>query len=423
MRPFLIIWTGQSFSLLGSELVQFALIWWLTRTSGSSATVLAAAGMVALLPSIIIGPFAGALVDRWNRRAVLMAADAIIALATAMLALLYQLNSAQIWHIYVLMFVRAVGGAFHWPAMQASTTLLVPEKHLSRVAGLNRTLQGLVIILMPPLGALALEVLPMQAILAIDVVTAMLAIAPLFFTPIPQPIRKAAPETARASGSVPATPSVLADMREGLRFVCGWKGLMMFSAIGTLSNMLGSAAGRLRPILVVEHFGGGALELGWLQSVVGIGTVLGGVTLGVWGGLKRRIVTSMLALALDGITIMVIGLAPADRFPLAMAATLVVGFLETIVLGVNGAIFQATVPPEIQGRVFALLISAAQIAAPLGLAVAGPVGDRLGVQIWYLLTGIIIATAGVGAFFIPAIMRIEDQARARHEAAKTITVE
>lgn len=209
---------------------------------------------------------------------VMMVADSAIALVTVLLAVLYGLGVVQVWHIYVLLFIRALGGAFHWPAMQASTTLLVPREHLSRVGGLNLTLSGLANILIPPLGALALEALPMQAILAIDVVTAVPAVAALFFVSIPQPVRQ---EIAGTSGT---KPSVLADMREGFRFVWNWKGLMLFSVIGTLSNLLGRAAASLSPIVVIEHFAGGALELGLLQSAVGVGAVLGGVTLGVWGG-------------------------------------------------------------------------------------------------------------------------------------------
>ena len=139
--PFFTIWTGQAFSLIGSNLVQFALVWWLTETTGS-ATILAVASIMAVLPQVFLGPIAGALVDRWNRRLVMIVADSVIALAVVVLAVLYALDAVQTWHIYVLMFIRAAGGAFHWPAMRASTSLMVPQKHLSRIAGLNQALFG-----------------------------------------------------------------------------------------------------------------------------------------------------------------------------------------------------------------------------------------------------------------------------------------
>jgi DHA3 family macrolide efflux protein-like MFS transporter len=139
--PFFTIWTGQAFSLLGSQLVQFALIWWLTKTTGS-ATVLATASLVGLLPQVILGPVIGTLVDRWNRRLTLILADSTIALATLGLALLFWSGKVEIWHVYLLMFIRSTAGGFHWPAMQASTSLMVPKEHLARIQGLNQILQG-----------------------------------------------------------------------------------------------------------------------------------------------------------------------------------------------------------------------------------------------------------------------------------------
>ena len=124
--PFFTIWTGQSFSLLGSQLVQFALIWWLTKTTGS-ATVLAVASLIGLLPQVFLGPLAGALVDRWNRRVIMIAADSLIALSTLVLAVLFYKGSVLVWQVYLLMFLRSAAGAFHWPAMTASTSLMVPR--------------------------------------------------------------------------------------------------------------------------------------------------------------------------------------------------------------------------------------------------------------------------------------------------------
>ncbi len=402
MKPFFTIWVGQAFSLLGSQLVQFAIVWYLTKTTGS-ATMLALATLAALLPQIVIGPFAGVLVDRWSRRMVMLVADAAVALATLLLAVLFWLNLATISTIYVLLVIRAFGAAFHWPAMQASTTLMVPQQHLARVGGLNQTLTGLTGIVIPPLGALAIEVLPLQGVLAIDVVTAIPAIVTLLFVAVPQPTRKHAPEAASLK------PSLWADMRAGLRFIIGWKGLLLFSLVGVVINLLGRAAASLSPLLITQVFKGGALELGWWQSAVGIGSVIGGVTLGVWGGSKRRVVTSLLALVLDGFAILVIALGPANVFALVVAAIFCVGFLETIVFGLNGAIGQSIIPPEMQGCVFALLMSAAQIMAPLGLLIAGPFADAFGVRMWWLLTGITIAVMAVLALCVPSIVHIEDR--------------
>src|SRR5687768_9111369 len=148
-RSFFTIWTGQAFSLFGSALVQFALIWWLTQKSGS-ATVLAIATLVGMLPQIVLGPFAGALVDRWNRRVIMMIADATIAVFTLLLAYLFASGTVQIWHVYAIMAVRSLVGAFHYPAMSASTPLMVPGEQLTRVNGLNQALQGVNSLVAPP---------------------------------------------------------------------------------------------------------------------------------------------------------------------------------------------------------------------------------------------------------------------------------
>jgi DHA3 family macrolide efflux protein-like MFS transporter len=403
MRPFFTLWTGQAFSLLGSALVQFALAWWLTQATGS-ATVLALASMMAMLPQVLISPFAGALVDRWDRRTVMIVADGLIALAVVVLAALYALESVQIWHIYLLIFLRALGGAFHWPAMQASTSLIVPQEHLSRVSGLNQALQGLAAIVAPPLGAVLLDVLPMQSVLAIDVGTAALAIAPLFFVHVPQPVRAAEKEQAPKS-------SVLADMREGLRFLWGWPGMLIVIGIAMAVNLLLHPAMSLQPLLVTDHFYGGALELAWLQSAFGIGFVAGGIALGAWGGFKRRALTGVLGLILSGLGFAGVGLAPAHAFWLAVGAIFVGGFMIVIVNGSIFAMLQAVVPPDVQGRVFTVVLSGSGAMAPLGLAIAGPVADRLGERTWFVIAGAAMVAMGVGALLVPAVMQIEDEDR------------
>ncbi|MCK4400629.1 MFS transporter, partial [Candidatus Bathyarchaeota archaeon] len=132
MGPFMVVFAGQAFSLFGSRLVQFALVWWITETTGLAST-LAFASIAAMLPQVLLGPFAGALVDRWNRKTVMMVSDSFIALVVVALAFLYGTGTIQLWHVFIAMFIRSLGGAFQWPAMQASTSLMVPEEHLSRI--------------------------------------------------------------------------------------------------------------------------------------------------------------------------------------------------------------------------------------------------------------------------------------------------
>lgn len=400
-RRFFPIWVGQAFSLLGSQLVQFALVWWLTQTTGS-ATVLATASMVALLPGILLGPITGTYVDRWNRRWVMMLADGSVALATLGLIVLYLLGAMHPWQVYAVLFIRALGGNFHWPAMQASTSLMVPKEHLSRVAGLNQMLQGAMVIIAPPLGALLIALLPMHGVLGIDVATALLAILPLALTTIPQPVRRP------NNGDAGHLNSVVLDVREALRYLLGLPGLLRVGIMAVLFNVAFQPTVSLMPILVSKYFGGGAHHLGWIESAFGVGTVVGGLLLGVWGGFRRRVVTALSGLVGMGLAAILVGLTPRDAFPLAVAGTFLAGFMMPMANGPLFASVQAIVAPEMQGRVFNLMGSAALIAAPLGLAIAGPIADLFGANTWFVIGGLACLGLAAGAFSRREVMHLED---------------
>jgi DHA3 family macrolide efflux protein-like MFS transporter len=396
--PFFTLWTGQAFSLIGSRAAQFALVWWLTKLTGS-ATVLATASMVALIPEISLGPIAGACVDRWNRRIVMIVADGLIALASLWLAYLFWTGAMQIRHVYIIMLVRAVGGSFHWPAMQASTSLMVPKKYLARVAGLNQTMNGALNIVGPPLGALLMEVLPLYGVMLVDVGTAMLAIGPLFFVHVPQPARMDEGETRKLS--------IWADIHEGLCYIRGWPGLMALIGSAMILKIALTPAFSLLPLLVSEHFSGGAAQLSLLESVAGVGIVVGGLVLSMWGGFRRKIYTTMMGMVVLGLGFVVLGLTPGGLFWMALASMFVVGLMIPLIDGPIMAILQGTVAPEIQGRVFTLMGSLLWITSPFSLAVAGPVTDWLGIQVWYVTAGVLCGVIGLVSFFVPAIVNIE----------------
>jgi len=400
MAPFFTLWSGQALSLLGSQMVQFALVWWLTQKTGS-ATVLTTATLVAMLPQVFIGPIAGVFVDRFSRRGVMALADSFSAMAVAVLALLFWTGRVEVWHIYTLMFFRSAAQGFHWPAMQASTSLMVPDQHLSRIQGLTQVLFGLMNIMSAPHGALLITALPMQGVLAIDILTAILAVIPLFFIRIPQPLQ--APQA--ATGGFAST--MFSDLHAGLRYVWAWPGLMMILVMATLINLLLTPSAALQPILLTRHFDGQAAQLAVLESAWGVGAVAGGLLLSVWGGFKRRIVTSTSGIILLGLGVLGVGLAPSSMFYMAVVMTFVIGLTNPIVNGPLFAVIQAVVAPEMQGRVFTLITSFATAMSPLGLLIAGPIADRLGVQTWYIAGGIITAMLGVAAFMVPAIMNIE----------------
>jgi len=402
--PFFTIWTGQQLSLMGSELAQFALVWWLTDTT-DSATVLSMGMLISMLPRVVLGPFAGALVDRWDRRVVLIVVDSVIALASAWLGYLFWGNLVQVWHVYLLMLVRSIGATFHWPSMMASTALMVPEVHLARVSGLNQTIRGALNIISPPLGAYLLKVFPIQAIMGIDMVTAAFAIVPLFFVSIPRPKRYEAKDREGEN----LLKGVWQDVGEGVRYVLSWPGLTAMLAMTAFANLVGTPAFVLIPILVTRHFGGGVEQLGWINSAYGVGFVLGGLALSTWGGFRRRIVTMLLGWIGMTVGTLVVGLAPTTAFWMGVAGFFITGLFNPFGNATTMVLLQSIVAPEVQGRVFTLVIGLSSMMAPLGMLIAGPIADKFGVRTWYWIGGILPLIGFIGAFFVPAIMQLEEK--------------
>jgi len=398
-RIFFPIWIGQAFSLLGSELVQFSLIWYLTTKTGS-ASVLAAASFVALLPRVFLAPISGALIDRWNRQRTMIVADGLIALATGLLAGVFWMGWDRVWHIYAIMFIRSLGGAFHWPAMQASTSLLVPKSRLPRIAGMNQTLRGALGIAAPLAAALLLEVIPLSNVLMIDVVTALIAIAPLLVVTLPKiEIQKE---------KIQRVSQVLVDIKEGFRFLLGWKGLLYLTLSATILNFLINPGFTFLPLLVTTYFGKGVIEMSMIESSFSAGMIIGGLILSTWGGFKRNMHTILMGIIGLAFGTGVIAISPADNFYLAVAGVFIAGFMNPMANGPIFAIMQTYVEPSMQGRVFSLLESIVSAMMPVSMAIAAPVANWIGIRGWLLFGAIGCAVIGFGGFFIPELVHIED---------------
>lgn len=380
LRNYLPMSIGQIVSLVGSALVQFALVWYVTKQTGSAA-VLATATTAALLPNILLGPFVGALVDRWNRKLVMIFADLVVALATVVLAMLFATGAIQIWHIVAILLTRSAAGVFQGPARIAATTLMVPKEHLSRLGGINQAVDGMITVFSPALGALLLELLPMQGVLAVDIITAAIAIALLiFFVRVPQPKNKQ-----KADKVTPR--SLMADVREGIRYIVTWPGLFLMIVMASLLNMFLAPGANLLPLHVTTFFGKGAQELAWLQAAMGIGGIVGGLLLGIWGGFRRRVWTVLMGILGIGAGMLIFGLIPANRYIISLIFMGMVGFMASISNGSFGPLLQTKVPPEVQGRVFMLLSSLTMAMMPIGLFLSAPIADHFGTQVSYIVGG------------------------------------
>jgi len=402
LKNYLPMGVGQILSMLGSGLVQFALVWYLTNET-SSATTLLMATLISTLPNVFLGPFAGALVDRWNRKLTMIISDGLVALATLVLALLFATGVIQIWHIYLILFIRSLSGIFQGPAMNASTTLMIPREHFTRFAGFQQAVGGIIEIVSPVLGALLFKLLPIQTILAIDTVTAAIAILLLIVAvKVPQPKHE--------DDTHQVTPkTILKDVREGFKYIIAWRGILWLIICGTFINMTAGPAFSLLPLYVQEYFRKGAAEYAVLGSAFGIGMIAGGLILGVWGGFKRKMKTLRLGLFGLGAGLLAFGLLPASGYSIAIALFIFIAPMLVFANGSLGSLMKEKIPPEKQGRVFTVMSSMITATVPIGLIVAAPIAEVIGVGAWFIIGGGICFLMVVIAAFYKPMATLDDQ--------------
>lgn len=387
------VFSGQALSLIGSGLTQFVLLWWITETTGRVED-LALAGLAALLPQALLGPIGGAVADRYDRRLIMIFSDLVSALCMAVLIALFLSGRVELWHIYVMMAIRSAMQAFQSPAAGASTAMLVPESFLTRAAGLNQTLQGIMTIAAAPLGALALSVLPIGWALAIDVVTAVLGILPLLIFRIPQT------RDAEATG-------MLSDLRTGVMAVGRNPGLWRLYALMALVVMCVMPSFSLVPLLVKAHFGGGVNEVAVMEGLAGFGMIAGGALAALIAP-RSKICWVLGGLAASSFLLALVGLMPGTAFWPAVGFWALSGVAYTLGAAPMTALIQTLVPNQVQGRVLSLLTTVMALAAPLGLAAAAPLGEVIGIRWLFVAMGMGSGLVMLAGFLSRPLRRMEE---------------
>ncbi len=397
---FFTIWSGQALAMFTSETVQFALIWWLTNNYQSASLVSIATAM-ALLPRVLFGPFMGALVDRWNRRIILIISHLVIILSMACLGLLFLLGMASTGAIFLIIFICACAKSFQTPALLASTSLMVPNEHITRIAGLNQMLQGILRVISPILGAAMVQTLPMHAIIGMDIGGALLAITVLLFLSIPEPIHSA-DENPQGNGWA----SLWNDVYIGLRYVWHWCGAVEMLSISMFINFLATPAFMLTSILVTQRFGGSVQEFGIVGAAIGTGMICGGMAVSIWPGCRPPMQTSLTGILGLAVALLATGFAPPSTFWMAVGGMFLGGFMMPVCMAPIQSLVQKTVEPAMQGRVLTLLDSVSTIISPVSLIVAGQVFDYLQPHIWYIASGILSFLIGMVGFTVPKVVNL-----------------
>ncbi len=421
MWIFSIIWLGQLVSLLGSGVTGFALSIWVYQRTGS-ATQFGLIAFCGALPSILLSPLAGALVDRWNHRWTMILSGIGAGLIGLAIFLLLVTGRFEVWHIYVVSALLSTFSAFQWPAYTAATTLLVPKQYLGRAGGMVQMEQGIVQLLAPILAGLLLEIIQLQGIVLLDMAACLFALVTLLSVHFPR-------ASATPAGK-PDKDSLLHEIAYGWTYLTsqpGLLGLLMFFAV---SNFLSGIVGVLFGPLVLSF--ASPSVFGTLLSIAGIGMLIGSLVMSVWGGPQRRIDAVFSVMLLGGLCILIAGSGPSI---LVVGTAAFLFFAGTPILNAcTQVIFQEKVAPYVQGRIFALRGAITGASLPLAYLVAGPladygfeplmvpdgplagsvgqligVGPGRGIGLMFMVMGTLTMIVTVVAYLYPRLRLVEDE--------------
>ncbi|EFK58736.1 enterobactin exporter EntS [Sphingobacterium spiritivorum] len=408
-KKFSIIWVGQFISLLSSTAVNFAVIIWLSLETGS-AEVLAYAAIAGLLPQAIIGPIAGVYIDRWDRKKTMMFADGFVAFCTLIMSVSFYMGNESLLLLYVMLALRSVGSAFHMPAMQAAIPMLAPQSELLRIAGINQIIQSVSSIAGPALGALAIGFMSIGNVLLLDIAGAVVAIASLLFVHIPNP---EIAEKAKAS-----VQQVWKDINLGweeIRKNRGLSYLFLYSVIATFCIM---PVAVLFPLITINHFGGNKTEMSIVEMAWGVGMLVGGGLLGIWKPDIHKVIIINIMHMLLGISLAISGWLPVSGFILFVVLTGIGGLAASVYNASFMTVLQEEVNPAMMGRVFSMFFSIVVIPSVIGLLSTGFVADTIGVNLTFIILGLVVVGVGLLSFFTPSLMMLGKVKETTHKEAE-----
>lgn len=377
-----IFMSSQAISIFGSSLVQFAITAYITvqTKSGLYATL---AILCAILPTFFLSPFAGVWADKFNRKTLIMLADGGIAACTLLVAILFLMGHGSIWLLYVALVIRGLGSAIQTPCVGAMLPDVVPEEHLTRVNGINGSLNSLFTLASPMLGALLLGVVSLGVIFFVDIITAIIAIA-LLLKAFVLPDR----EKEERAGD-----DYLKEMKLGVKYIARTKFLKEFFVFCIVFYLMMAPAAFLTQVQVVRNYGDDVWRLSVIEMAFSIGMLVGGLTITAWGGFRNRVHTMILSTLMMGLCTLALGIKvpfiPYVGFMTAFGIAMPLLNTPAMVL------LQERVEPQYMGRVFGVITMLNSSIMPLGMVIFGPIADYVAIE--YLLFGtgavMLIATA------------------------------
>ena len=390
------IFLGQALSLVGSAITQFVLLWWITDKTGSAAA-LATAGMAMLLPQALLGPLGGVFADRHDRQVIMVLTDLVSAVCVLLLIMMFEYGNVELWQIYVLMAIRSAMQAFQGPASMASVATLVPPDFVPRAAGFNQTVQGLSMVGAAPLGALLLSFVPVKYALGVDVLTAAIGISPLLFVTIP-------PVISTSSRHV----RIWAQFRDGIQRIWSDRSLRGLYMLVTITTMFFMPLFTMIPLLVKSRYHGGPPQLALLESLTGVGMIIGGILVAVIAP-KRKVPWVLGGMSLSCFLIAATAWFPPELFLVCGALWLVGASAFMLANASLMAVLQTVIAQDFQGRAISVLTTMNAVAAPVGLAIANPLGEFLGVSWLFFVFGLSGGFVMISGFLSGSVRRLDLQ--------------
>jgi MFS transporter, DHA3 family, macrolide efflux protein len=389
---------SQCISLLGSSLVQYALMWHITLKT-KSGTMMALYIICGFLPNFFISPFAGVWADRYDRKKIIMLADGLIATVTLALAAAFAAGFDVSWLIFLAAGLRAVGSAVQQPAVGAFLPQIVPQDRLTKVNGINGSLQAGLMLFSPMLSGVLMTFAPLSAVFLIDVLTALLAIGALaLFLKSPGP----------ASTAAKAATPYFSDMKDGLRYIAKHRYLKSFFAYLALFFLMISPSAFLTPLQTARTFGPDVWRLTAIEIVFATGMMLGGALIAAWGGFRNRMVSIVLANGVMAACAIGLGLIP--NFWIYLACMGVFGIALPLFNTPSTVILQERVENEYMGRVFSVMSMISSSLMPMGMLIFGPLAEKVRVE-WILVgSGAVLLSM---ALILPLNRRLMEAGRAQ----------
>ena len=383
--------TGQFLSGITSMIVQYAIIWYLTKETGS-ATILSFATLLGMIPMVLLSPFAGPLVDRWDKKRLLILTDIIVALFAMVLVVVGTISDTfPLWLVFVSLFIRAIAQTFQMPTIQSILPTMVPEEELTRINGQLGMVQSANFIIAPAIGAFLFTVIPINWLILLDVLGAVFGVGLLVFVTIPKVISQG------------ETIHLLTDTKFGVKKLYENKGLWHIMLNGAVFTLLFMPAASLYPLMTMGYFGQNVGQAGFVEVVYSVGMLAGGAVIGFFGKWKDRMKPIFMAYVVVGTTIGASGLLPGTTqgffyfLLLNAGAGFATPYFNTLLM----AIIQQSYEPNVLGRVLGVFNSLMTLPGPIGLIFAGPLTDKIGVEKMFLIAGIGTLLCGIVLFLTP----------------------